>query len=433
MVKTMNKKIFLLISSILIVAIFVLLTSQKLRSNKEVLNPEELQEIYQSPSQKLIIEAWKIIEKDYIDPTFNGQDWNATLQRTLEKNHDSDESLYQSIQGMLSSLEDPSTRLTPIPPEQPEVLKTQPDLKIGFQFRLDEQTKKYVVYEIYEDSPAYKAGILPGDVLVNVDGKYLKDMSQDEVTYLLYGEEGTPVTIEVQRGQKNLGLRVIREPFEIPNVSYMKQDSHLGAIGYIRLMRFYADATKEMREAIEELESQNVKGYILDLRNNQGGLFFASLEIANMWIEERGTIIVSTVDRQGIVDNREANGRQKTKKPLVILVNGLSSRASEILAGALQNNQRGFLVGTETYGDNSLKLVRELKNGLRLVVTNARWYFPDGRDINSSGLTPNKYIALTEEQKQTLFSGKGLIATPNDPQYKEALSVLATLTTGAAE
>ncbi|MGB7518644.1 MAG: S41 family peptidase [Spirulinaceae cyanobacterium] len=426
----MNNKLSLTMLGILVASTCVLLTNQKLFSY-EGMNSEKFQEISPDLSQELITEAWKIIEKDYIDPTFNGQDWNAVLQRTLEKERNSDESPYQLIQEMLSSLGDSSTRLIPMPSEQIEVLKTQPDLAIGLQFRLDEQTKSYIVYEVYDNSPAYKAGILPGDILVDIDRKALTGLSLSEVVYLLHGEEGTPMTIKGQRGQQELRFEVTREPFEVPNVSYTKQDSNIGSIGYIRLMRFHANASREMREAIEELESQNVKGYILDLRNNQGGLFFASIVIANMWIE-RGTI-VTTVGRQGMTEEKKANPRVKTRKPVVILVNGLSSRASEILAGALQDNQRGFLVGTETYGDNSIQSVRDLKSGLRLLVTTAKWYTPKGKNVNSSGLTPDKYIALTQEQKQSLFAGKGLIATSNDPQYTEALSMLATLTTEVAD
>jgi len=198
--------------------------------------------------------------------------------------------------------------------------------------------------------------------------------------------------------------------------------SSVGEIGYIRLTTFSAQASQEMRSAIKDLEKQEVQGYILDLRSNPGGLLFASIEIARMWIEE-GTI-VSTVNRLGTKDRQKSNRRALTDKPLVVLVDGGSASASEILSGALQDNQRAVLVGTSTFGKGLVQSVRRLRDGSGLAVTIAKYLTPSGRDIHKEGIAPDIVFELTEEDRTELQRDRTLIGTIKDPQFAKALEVL---------
>ena len=203
---------------------------------------------------------------------------------------------------------------------------------------------------------------------------------------------------------------------------YSYQKTPTGGVGYIRLNQFSANAAAEMRDAIKDLEKKQVTGYILDLRSNPGGLLFSSVEIAQMWLGD-GTI-VSTVDRQGKRDIEKSNHHPLTNKPLVVMVDGGSASASEILAGALKDNNRAVLVGTKTFGKGLVQSVRGLGDGSGLAVTIAKYFTPSGRDINKAGIAPDVVVELTDEQQKTLLGDRDKIGTPADPQYAKALTAL---------
>ncbi|NJM61992.1 MAG: peptidase S41, partial [Oscillatoriales cyanobacterium RU_3_3] len=169
-------------------------------------------------------------------------------------------------------------------------------------------------------------------------------------------------------------------------------------------------------------------GYILDLRSNPGGLLFGSIEIARMWLKE-GTI-VSTVDRVGEADRQSANQKALTDKPLVVLVDGASASASEILSGALQDNKRAVLVGTKTFGKGLVQSVRGVGNGAGLAVTIAKYFTPNGTDINHAGIEPDIKVELSDAQKQELRRDRDKIGTAADPQYAKAMEILAKKVAG---
>ncbi len=193
-------------------------------------------------------------------------------------------------------------------------------------------------------------------------------------------------------------------------------------MGYIRLNQFSAQASEEMREAVQKLEKENVVGYIFDLRSNPGGLLYSSVDIARIWLEEGK--IVSTVDRQGEVEQKSASHKQLTKKPLVVLVDGGSASASEIVSGALQDNNRAILVGTQTFGKGLVQSVRELGDGSGLAVTIAKYLTPNGRDINKNGIKPDVIVELSDEQRKELQLDRSKVGTMADPQYAKAYEEL---------
>jgi carboxyl-terminal processing protease len=202
------------------------------------------------------------------------------------------------------------------------------------------------------------------------------------------------------------------------------RETPTGKVGYIRMTQFNGNASQDVREAIRKLESQGVSGYILDLRSNPGGLLQASIDIARMWMN-KGTI-VSTVTRVGEAERYEASRRPLTERPLVILVDGGSASASEILAGALQDNGRATLVGTKTFGKGLVQSVRELQDGSGVAVTIAKYLTPSGKDINKEGIVPDVEISLTDEQREKIIKDRA-IGTPADPQYARAVDVLTDL------
>jgi carboxyl-terminal processing protease len=293
---------------------------------------------------------------------------------------------------------------------------------VGIQLTQDEKTKKLVVISPIEDSPAFSAGVQSQDIITEIDGRSTEGIDINEAVSLIRGPVGTKVNIKILRGDKPLDFNITRDRIEIHPVRASKNPSSKGDIGYIRLNTFSANAAEEMRDAISDLEKQNVSGYVLDLRSNPGGLLYSSVEIARMWLNQGD--IVSTVDRQGETDREKANNRALTSKPLVVLVDGGSASASEILSGALQDNKRALLVGTKTFGKGLVQSVRGVGKSSGLAVTIAKYFTPSGRDINHEGIQPDIKIELTEKQRDELRKDRTKVGTIDDPQYVKGLEIL---------
>ncbi|MEB3314139.1 MAG: S41 family peptidase, partial [Cyanobacteriota bacterium] len=295
---------------------------------------------------------------------------------------------------------------------------------VGIQISQDEETKEIIVVAPIEDTPAFEAGIRSKDVILKIDGESTTGMELSDAVNKIRGKVGSQVTLLIRRGDEQLEVPITRARIEIHPVRYSLKLGPEGPVGYIRLTQFSANAAAEMGEAIRALEGEQVTGYILDLRSNPGGLLYSSIDIARMWLD-KGTI-VSTVNRQGVVDEEAATQRALTNKPLVVLVDGGSASASEILSGALQDNDRAVLVGTRTFGKGLVQSVRSLADGSGLAVTVAKYLTPSGRDINTNGIEPDIQVELTEDQRELLADDRELIGTPDDPQYAQALTALTT-------
>jgi carboxyl-terminal processing protease len=420
-------RLSLIYSRFLKLLAIALLTNQFMQPGA-IANPSTLSQINsptsttaQKSPKALVEEVWQIVERTYIDGKFNQQDWNAIRQRYLNRSYGSYEEAYPAIREMLKLLGDPFTRfLDPVEFKNLQVHRSDV-IGIGLQLTNDRETQAVTVIHPMENSPAEKAGILPQDIITAIDGKPVDKKSVSEVLTLLLDKVGTSVTLSILRSGEPITFRVQRAYIEIFPVPYRVKETALGRIGYIRLNQFSSHATKDMKAAIEALEAQNVKGYVLDLRSNAGGLFFASIEISRMWLD-RG-IIMSAIDRNGIQEYQQANHRALTQKPLVILVNGSCASASEIVAAALQENKRATLVGTRTFGNNLIQSVRAVQNGSGLAVTIAKWLTPTGRDINRTGLNPDVVVELTNSQRQNLLRDRK-IGTVTDPQFAKALEIL---------
>ncbi|MEA5500245.1 S41 family peptidase [Limnoraphis robusta Tam1] len=379
---------------------------------------------FRESPKELIDEVWQIIEKNYVDGTFNQVDWKAVRTEYLNRNYTSDEQAYEAIREMLEKLKDPYTRF--MDPEEFKNMQidTSGELTgVGIQLTQDEDSKKLIVISPIEDSPAFDAGVQAQDIVLKIDGQSTEGMDINEAVKLIRGPVGTEVTLTILRGSEEMVVPIKRAKIEIHPVRYSTQNSSTGTVGYIRLNTFSANAADEMREAITELEKQNVTGYILDLRSNPGGLLYASIEIARMLMNEGD--IVSTVDRRGELDRQKANNRALTDKPMVVLIDGGSASASEILSGALQDNERALLVGSKSFGKGLVQSVRGVGNGSGLAVTIAKYFTPDGRDINHEGIQPDVKVDLTDAQREQLRKERTKIGTLDDPQFAKALEVLS--------
>lgn len=379
----------------------------------------------ESPKE-LVDEVWQIIDRQYVDGTFNQVDWRKVRKDYLNKTYSDRTEAYKAIREMLKKLNDPYTRF--MDPEEFKNMQIDTSgelIGVGIQLAQDEETKKLVVISPIEDTPAFKAGVLAKDFIVKIDGKSTKGMDVNDAVKLIRGRKGTEVKLTIQRGEKELEFALIRDKVELHPVKYTYQSSDLGGVGYIRLNQFSANASFEMSQAIQNLEKKRVTGYILDLRSNPGGLLYSSIEIARMWLDSGK--IVSTVDRIGETDVQRANRRALTDKPLVVLVDGGSASASEIVSGALQDNKRAVIVGSKTFGKGLVQSVRRLGDGSGLAVTIAKYFTPSGRDINHAGIAPDITLELNDQQRKSLQTDRQKIGTKDDPQYAKALDALKQL------
>lgn len=384
---------------------------------------------FKDSHKDLVDEVWQIINYRYVDGTFNQIDWQAVRKEYLNKSYTDEKEAYKSIREMLKKLEDPYTRF--MNPEEFKNLQvdTSGELTgIGITISQDEKTKQLLVIAPIEDTPAFRAGILAKDIILEIDGRNTKGMDTNDAVSLIRGKAGTKVKLTILRNGQKKQFYIQRARIEIHPVRYSEKKTPAGNIGYIRLNQFSANASKEMKDAIQNLEAKKVSGYILDLRGNPGGLLYASIEIAQMWMN-KGTIVF-TIDRQGTQDKQVANGSALTNKPLVVLVDKGSASASEILSGALQDNKRAILVGNQTFGKGLVQSVQPLKSGSGLAVTIAKYHTPSGKDINKHGIDPDVKVELTDAQRQDLWlRERDKLGTLADPQFAKAVELLGKQTT----
>lgn len=369
--------------------------------------------------QKLVYEVWRILNRSYLDGTFNSQNWVDVRQKALKHYFPNQKAAYTTIQDMLKSLDDPFTRF--LEPEKYRSLQvnTSGELTgVGLQIAFNPQTGILEVIAPIENSPAQKAGLKPRDRILKIEGLSTENLSIDEAAARMRGPAGSVVTLLISRaGEQDQEVVLVRDRIALNPVIADLRLSHKGdKIGYLRLSQFSANAVKELAHAISILEKKGASAYILDLRNNPGGLLQAGIEVARLWLDS-GTIVY-TVNRQGIQGNYEAFGPPLTKDPLVILVNQGTASASEILAGALQDNHRAQLIGETTFGKGLIQSLFELSDGSGLAVTIAKYETPNHRDINKLGIKPDQIIPQPPINREQ-------IGTEKDAQYQAAIELLS--------
>ncbi|OSO87030.1 carboxyl-terminal protease [Cylindrospermopsis raciborskii CENA303] len=368
--------------------------------------------------QKLVAEAWRIVNRSYIDATFNNQNWERVRQRAFKQPLGNDQAAYKVVRDMLKSLDDPFTRF--LDPDQYRSLQvnTSGELTgVGLQIALNSETGILEVITPIQGSPAQRAGLKPRDRILQIEGLSTENITVDEAAARMRGPIGTVLTLLIGReGQPNQEVVLVRDRIELnPVLADLRLSPEGIAIGYICLSQFNANAALELANAINSLEERGATAYILDLRNNPGGLLQAGIEVARQWLDSG--MVVYTVNRQGIQGSFEAFGPALTQDPLVILVNQGTASASEILAGALQDNGRAQLVGETTFGKGLIQSLFELSDGSGLAVTIAKYETPNHRDINKLGIKPDV------EVKQSVISREE-VGSLDDQQYQVALKIL---------
>ncbi len=343
-------------------------------------------------------EAWRLIDENFLGALPEARDVT-----------------YGAIRGSLATLNDPYTVF--IEPAAREVERERLQGKfggIGAYIVRSEETGE-VILETIPGNPAEIAGIVTGDVLLAVDGTPVTTATTvPELIDRVKGEKGTAVVLTVRHpgATDSVDISVIRDDILLPSVAYRLMEQN-GTIGYIQLSRFSGESSQEVGAAIQDLQSQGATHLILDLRQNGGGLRDAAVEVVDHFLED-GPVLYLESQKDGERVFNATAGSVAPTEPLVVLIDGGTASASEIVAGALQDRDRAVLIGSRTFGKGSVQLVFDLSDGSSVHVTSARWLTPNRNQIDQSGLEPDIAVELTQED----------IDNGRDPALEEAILYL---------
>lgn len=363
---------------------------------------------------KEISDIMDIIQDSYVE--------NANAQKNKEeKNKNSSQkntgvtkkSLMQgALKGMLESLDDPhSVYFT-----KEEMRSFQEDIKgkyVGVGMVIQKKTgEPLTVVSPIEDAPAYKAGIKPKDKVIEIDGESTYNLTSEECTKRLKGKANTTVKVKVYR-EANKTTKIFELKREIIELKYVKSKMLDDKIGYLRLTQFGDNVYPDMRKALEELQAKGMKALIFDLRSNPGGEFGQSIKIISMFIEKGK--VVSTRQKRGEESIYTREGKYFGDFPMVVLINGGSASASEIVSGALKDHKRAILIGEKTFGKGSVQTLLPLPDGDGIKITIAKYYTPNGVSIDGTGIEPDIKI----EDKDYYLISDSAITNVDENQQKE--------------
>lgn len=270
------------------------------------------------------------------------------------------------------------------------------------------------VIAVEKGGPAEKAGVLAGDLIINVAGKSVKDAGYEESVKNMQGKEGTLCVFTVRRGETTRDFSIKREEFDTVSVEYRK----IGTTGYIRIEGFHNNTDEQFRAAVEELVKQGVKGLIFDVRNNGGGTLDSVSHMIDLLVPKGD--IVSVTGKNGKTKVLYTSDEKEIDLPMVVLVNGNSASASELFAAALRDYEKAILIGTKTFGKGVMQRTYELGDGSAVRVTVGLFNPPKGENFNDKGLEPDIVVELTEEQQENFES----LTDETDPQIQAALEAL---------
>jgi carboxyl-terminal processing protease len=339
--------------------------------------------------------------------------------------------IYGALNGMTKSLDPFSSFFTP---KQYESFRQETEGEFGgVGIEIGMEKGRPVVISPIEGTPAFRAGIKSGDVILEINGEDTSNMSLIDVVQRIRGKVGTKVQLTIYRKgmEKPMKIELERALIKIESVKW----TTLGDVGYIKLSQFNENVSVQVERALKELVSKRVKGVILDLRNDPGGLLSEAVNVADLFLPE-GKLVVYTRSRNGETQKYFARRKPAVpdELPVVVLINKGSASASEIVAGALQDYKRAVILGEKSFGKASVQNIIPLEDGSALKLTVAHYYTPLGRLIHNKGIVPDVQVAMDEKQEEVLqetirqkrLEGKnGLILIPEkDPQLSKAIELI---------
>jgi carboxyl-terminal processing protease len=331
---------------------------------------------------------------DNLDLFANGL---ALIQRDYVDEVEPQKLIYGALKGMMSSLDPHSQFLNPESYKEIQVETEGQFGGLGIEITLQENF--LTVVSAIEGTPAFAAGILPKDRILKIDDRSTKDFSLEEAVKKLRGKPGSKVKLTVLRSENKEILEFTLERAVIKIESITESRILEERVGYVRMSEFQERSAEDLAKSIRKLEKQGLDGIILDLRNNPGGLLQSAVEVTNRFVAKESLIVYTKGRKPTQNMSFKAKADPITNLPLIVLVNGGSASASEIVAGAVQDLKRGIIVGEKTFGKGSVQSVIPLKDGSALKLTTAKYFTPNGRSIQGKGIMPDIVVDLTSEEK----------------------------------
>lgn len=370
----------------------------------------------------LVDEAWQVIYKNYVDQNFNQLDWLSIRTDLLSRRYSDRDAAHRVIQQTLMRLNDPYTRFL-LPQEYSQLLLQTQGQQVGVGISLVEAGELFRVSTIEPGSVAAKSDLKVGDEILAINGRSSDRLTLERATLALRGPAGSKLHLLVRRAGRAQPFSIeLTRAGDIPRtVNFQTLTVGQQRVGYIRLSGFNSRSVQDMKEAIEVLKGDRVQGFILDVRHNPGGLLEAGIDITRQWLNSGVIVRIRQHQREEVIRARQ---NAMSDLPLVVLVNQASASASEILAGALQDQGRAIIVGTRTFGKVRVQAVHEMADGSALVVTIARYLTPRGTDISAGGITPDVMVATDPTADLELRLNPNILARPTDPVVVKALELL---------
>ncbi len=329
-------------------------------------------------------------DREALAPLF--ETWNLVEERFYDQPVDREAAVQGAIEGMLATLGDPHTRY--LPPDAEAAARDAMEGEMeGIGVIVEEVEGRITVVSPFEGSPAERAGLQAGDVLLAADGVELTGLGLDAAARLIRGPAGTDVLLRVGRGAETFEVNVTRDVFEVPSVRGEMLEE---GVAYVRLSSFANRTAEELNDILDELLAQEPRGLILDLRGNPGGGLEPAVDVADAFLTD-GVVLVERFGSGEERVYRSTDGEIGEQVPMVVLIDEGSASASEVLAGALRDRERAVLIGATSYGKGTVQTWHALSNGGGVRITVARWLTPDGDWVSEAGLEPEELVALPAE------------------------------------
>ncbi len=381
-----------------------------MRLDTQVANPkpEQISQYMQSGTGRILTNPRKEVSIDMLWSV-----WDTLLTRYIEPEEmDSNKMILGAVQGLVKSVGDPYTVFMS-PDENVDFRQALQGALQGIGAELSLRGEDVVIVAPIKGSPAQKAGLMPEDIILKIDGEDIRGQNLQDVVKKIRGAKGTSVKLDIARDGEPMEFVIVRDDIVIPSTEYEIKETAKGKIAYLAINQFGDNTPGESIAAIRDMQKSDLEGFILDLRFNGGGYLDGADDLTSMFLKEGK--VVSVVGRDDEQAHYVSGKTLLPDIPMVVLVNQGTASASEIVAGALQDYKRATIIGMKTFGKGTVQEVIDFPGGSSLRVTIAKWHTPNGHDLGKKGITPDIVVDRTEQDYQNEV----------DPQMEAALQWLS--------